>query len=65
MANQNTYQLELHVTIRPEGNFSQGLEVRETATVRAETFLEVAAILAKFHELTLTLRDRGPLQKGG
>jgi len=50
------YELEFHATIRQSGNFNSGLEVRETVKVHADTFLEVAGILAKFHELSQTLK---------
>lgn len=56
MQPQQTYQLDLRVSIRPEGNYQQGLEITESVIVRAETFLEVASILARFHELALTMK---------
>ena len=56
--NQPNYQLELHATIRQtEGIFGHGgLEVRETVNLNAASFLELAGILAKFHELAEMLR---------
>lgn len=53
---QQTYVLQLRVNIRPEGNFGQGLEVSEEVTVRAETFLEIATILSRFHELAQAMK---------
>lgn len=50
------YELEFHVTIRQSGNFNSRLEVRETVKIHAATFLKVAGILSKFHDLAQTLK---------
>ena len=39
------------------GYRSEGLEVRETVTLTADGFMEVAAILAKFHELAHAIKS--------
>jgi hypothetical protein len=52
------YELEFHATIRQSGNYNSGLEVRETVKIHADTFLEVASILAKFHDLSMALKAK-------
>lgn len=55
------YELAINISIREQGNYSQGLTVQETAHVTAENFLECAKIMGMFHDLAETLkRDHKP-----
>lgn len=49
------YELSINITIRPAGDYSQGLNIQETAKVTAKDFLECAKILGMFHELTTSI----------
>lgn len=51
------YNITLEARIWPSPPATGGgLEVREDATVEANGFMEVCAVLAKFHELMETLK---------
>lgn len=49
------YELVINITIRPVGDYSQGLRIEENVKVKAENFLECAKILGMFHDLTNSL----------
>lgn len=50
------YELVVRVQIREPRSGDSGLTIQEEATVRCETFLEVAKILGMFHDLTETIK---------
>ena len=60
--NQNSaFQLDISIRITPvtsEGHYPNGgtMEIRESETVSANSFLEVAGILGKFHELAQAMK---------
>jgi len=58
----NEFDLCVRVSIHSREQPSSGLVVEETAVVRCETFLEVAAVLAEFHKLTEAIK-KGQLEK--
>lgn len=58
-----TYELTIQASIRPHGNYSEGLRIEETATINASTFLELAKILGQFHDLAISLKS--PSLRGG
>lgn len=49
------YELTVNITIRPQGDYNQGLRIEETAKVSARDFLECAKILGMFHDLTTSI----------
>lgn len=53
------YDLRIDIEIRNKRSGSTGLSVRESVSITAESFLEVAHVLSKFHDLAETLKNRG------
>lgn len=53
------YELQINATIRQIEPYSGGgcLEVRESVTLNAESFLELSQVLGQFHELARKLRE--------
>lgn len=54
------FELTINVFIREKntGAWNNALEVRETLTVDAASFMDAADILGKFHELAVGLRKK-------
>jgi hypothetical protein len=57
------FNLHIRVEIREADNYSSssGLSVMESVSVSCTTFLEIAHVLAQFHELTEAIKR----EKGG
>lgn len=57
------YSLEIRCCINAEtehgGYTGERLEISETVKVKAENFLELCAVLSKFHELSEQMKDAG------
>lgn len=53
------YQLTINATIQEEGGYNGRLQINETVTVNASSFLELAEILGRFHSLAQTLNNSG------
>lgn len=47
---------EIQQTDDHGGFYGQGLTVEETADLSLDTFMDVAAVLGQFHELTKTVK---------
>ncbi len=58
ITNTATYELSCQIYIRD--NQGGNLNVSETVTVKAQSFLEIAQILGRFHELVQTLKTQKP-----
>ncbi len=54
---QGMLTLEISVRVSNAPHNYPGLEVRETATLKPRSFLEVAKILGQFHDLVSTLDE--------
>jgi hypothetical protein len=55
LASQARYRLDISVTLYDQQQGGR-LEVRENMDVEAKTFLEMAGILGRFHELTESIK---------
>lgn len=61
MSQRAEFELSVNVDIRQKNAGFNGLQIRETATLNAETFLELAEILSQFHKLTKKISEGMPL----
>jgi len=59
MSDKDKYELRVNVEIRDVEGYGN-LSVQEVCRVPAGTFLEIAAILGKFHELVQKLGEVRP-----
>lgn len=64
--NRNTYELTIRVDIRQVDQastfeaYARGLHIEEKLTITGDSFLELAQILGRFHELAQAIeRERG------
>lgn len=55
------YRMEIRVTMReePYNQCASGLEVHEDLIVTADSFLQMAEVLGRFHQLADEVRKRG------
>lgn len=53
------YQLIINATIQEDGGYNGRLQINETVTLNARSFLELAEILGQFHTLAQTLNNSG------
>lgn len=56
----NRYRLNVNVSIQPEPGSGQSygnLQVQENVSFEASNFMEVAAMLGRFHEMAAKLRS--------
>jgi len=52
------FKLVLNIEVHQDGNYSNQLRVSETHEVTCDGFLEVCAVLAKFHDLAVALKPK-------
>jgi len=62
MTGTQTYRLELQMTIvalddRGNPEYNNGLRVNDTLSVNATSFMEIAGVLSRFHELAERLKE--------
>jgi len=57
MKKEAEFELTINVSIRHRNHGGAGLEVRESVFLNADSFMQLATVLARFHELAKELGD--------